>query len=403
MAQDAELPKRKPILVTEANTAYEQFLDGLAAKARAKGIRQRTIDQVFPRLYANPPAPKPVVVKKHRSQPESVNPFWLYRLFRTTPSRIDAGREALAEHHDQLHALKKKYGVEPKYLLAFWGLESHYGSGKGKHWVPQSLAIHAWKRPRGGFYEKEFFASLSIIEAGHITADKMYGSWAGAGGHFQFMPTTFLAYSVDANGDRKNDVWENFEDASASAANFLNEIRWNSDQRWGRQIVFTRSTNAKHNSKRTLTDWRKIARNVDGTPLPKSSTVAKLILPDKNYDSAFLVYHNYGRFLLWNRSHHFATTIGTLADLIDEPYDPEFHLRRILTPNLVAEMQRLLRAEQLLGASYERGKFDTQTQLAMSIWQKQNTNYDDVFPHPGAIYSLFLKEERRKYQERRNS
>lgn len=380
---------------------FDQFILDITREAELAGVSRPTIARVVPRLVA-PKYKKPSVVEQRaRTQPEARAPFWLYRLFRLTSSRVVSGRALMTIHSDSLASIERRHGIEPKYLVALWGIESTFGNNRGRHWTPQSLATLAFRGRRSKFFRKELIAAMQIIDAQHVPMEQMVGSWAGAGGHFQFMPTTFLAYAVDANGDDRINVWQDFDDAAESAAHFLRQIRWQPGQRWGYRVQLPSGYRPAHNTRQSLVDWsRHGVRRVNGSPLPEIEVEAKLILPDKTHRTAFLVYHNYGRFLLWNRSHHFALTVGTLADLVDRPYDVNVHLAHVLTPDLILRAQHLLIRDGFLAEGQQSGLYDLATHQALLTWQGAHSSHNNATVHADSVYKLFLIEEHRKASTR---
>src|SRR5690606_24671526 len=172
-----------------------------------------------------------------RRQPEFVEPFATYLERRLTPERISRGRQLLREHGELLARLEQQYGVPPQVLVSFWGLESNYGGFFGRIPVLNSLATLACEGRRGEFFATELLNALRIVQRGDVPASTMVGSWAGAMGHTQFMPSSYLRYALDGDGDGRVDLWGSVPDALTSAANFLQQIGWRRQQRWGDEVV----------------------------------------------------------------------------------------------------------------------------------------------------------------------
>jgi membrane-bound lytic murein transglycosylase B len=226
----------------------------------------------------------------------------------------------MAEHGDLLRAVGGRYGMPPPLLAAVWGIESNYGRTQGDFSVIQALASLAYDGRRGAMFRHELLNALRILDQGHVTLDAMKGSWAGAMGQLQFMPSTFIAYAKDGDADGRKDIWGSAADALESAANFMSSS-WQSGLRWGRQASVPATFNtslAGLNRTRTLAQWQALGvRLPGGGALPRENVRASIIIPDDGTrEPAFLVYRNYRALLRWNRSHFFALAVGHLADRI---------------------------------------------------------------------------------------
>ena len=200
---------------------FSEWLEGLRQEARAKGISEAILHEALDDLH-----PIPRVIELDRRQPEFTQSFWRYLDARVTEGRIERGRMLLELHAELLDSIEKQYGVQPRFLVAFWGLETNFGDYLGSFPVIGSLATLAHDPRRSDFFRSELLAALSILDDGHITAKEMFGSWAGAMGQPQFMPSTFVRFAVDADDDGRRDIWHSLPDVFASAANFLSESGW---------------------------------------------------------------------------------------------------------------------------------------------------------------------------------
>ncbi len=296
--------------------SFEAWLKGVRAEALKKGIKGKTLDVALKGVK-----PIPRVIELDRRQPEFTLTFQEY-ITRVVPqSRIKAGRARLAKHRALLDTVAKKFGVQARFIVALWGIESDYGRVTGGFSVIPALATLAHDGRRSKYFRGELFHALKILDEGHIAADKMVGSWAGAMGQSQFMPSSFRAYARDFDDDGRRDIWTTLPDVFASAANYLKRSGWKGDQTWGRKVRlpkgFDRSL-ADLKVRRTLPEWSKLGvRNADGGPLPARALKASVILPSKGGKGpAFLVYNNYRTILKWNRSHYFAMAVGRLSDAI---------------------------------------------------------------------------------------
>lgn len=314
-----------PASATDATAEPDAFVAGwpryreqLRAQALAAGIAGDTVETVFAELELIPR-----VVNHDRAQPHKVMRHEEYLLKVINDQRIRMAREKFREHATLLERLEAQYGVEGKFVIALWGVESSFGRLTGKHHVPSALATMAYEGRRREFFQKEFLASLRIIEQGHIASTDMRGSWAGAMGQCQFMPSSFLHFAADGDGDGHYDIWNNTADVLASIANYLHENGWRRGETWGRQVRLTQElelTAAQLKDARALTEWQALGvRRDTGADLPVRALSAKLLLPDSEWERAYLVYHNYEVLLRWNRSRYFATSVGYLAERIGFP------------------------------------------------------------------------------------
>jgi len=239
--------------------------------------------------------------------------------------RIEKGRRKLAENGKLLNEIGQKYGINPRFLVAFWGLETDFGRlAEGYFPTVAALATLAHDGRRGAFFREQLFAALKIIDQGHITPERMKGSWAGAMGHFQFIPTTFAAYAQDYDGDGKRDIWGNQADAYASAANFLTQSGWNDSETWGREVKLPKGFDFNlvgMSVKKPLADWQALGlRRTDGRDLPVADLQASVVAPAGAAGPAFLVYGNFRTIMVWNRSIYYALAVGNLADrLLGKP------------------------------------------------------------------------------------
>lgn len=307
-----------PHVGNAAEQDFATWLQGLRTEAAGKGIRAETLDRALKNL-----APIPRVVELDRKQPEFTLSFEQY-LARVVPqARVDQGRARLKENHELLAEISKKYGVQPRFIVAFWGIESDFGRLDGGFSVIQSLATLAYDGRRSTFFRGELIRALRIVDQGHIAPEAMRGSWAGAMGHFQFMPSTFESFAVDYDGDGRRDIWTNKRDAFASAANYLSKSGWKDDQTWGRPAKVPAGFDMSLvglDKKKSLEDWQKLGvTRMDGGPLPTRADVsASLILAEGSKGPAFLIYDNYRVTLKWNRSTFFAVAVGTLAERIGD-------------------------------------------------------------------------------------
>jgi membrane-bound lytic murein transglycosylase B len=293
---------------------FDQCLSGIEQRAISEGVSRDTVRQVLAGAEF-----LPRVIELDRRQPEFTTTFADYLGRRVSETRIEKGREMLAQHQDLLARVSRETGVPPAYLVSFWGLETNYGSYFGKMPVPSSLATLACDKRRGTYFSGELVSALKIIDEGAIEAERMEGSWAGAMGHVQFMPSVFLRHATDADGDGRRDLWNSVPDAMMSAGRFLQSMNWDGDYRWGREVLLPENFDYSLADGRRieLSKWRELGiTDAFGKPLARETIPAALIVPAGHRGPAFLAYHNFKVIMGWNRSEFYAIAVGHLADRI---------------------------------------------------------------------------------------
>lgn len=292
--------------------SFESFLTDIRTQAISQGVSTLTLDQAFEGL-----TPNPNIIKFDRSQAEFSQNFWRYLNSRVNMYRFANGEKKLATYWVDLQRVHAKYGIAPHVIVAFWGLETNYGNNTGQLNLIRSLATLSFDERRSVFFTKQLLALLKLIDENKIPLNAK-GSWAGAMGNVQFMPTNVAKYAVDANGDGKLGLWDNAEDIFASAANFLKNIGWHQGERWGREATIPTDFNyslANITIKKTLHEWQALGvRTAIGKDLPDSKLKASLILPMGYKGPAFLVYRNFYAILKWNQSILYALSVGHLSD-----------------------------------------------------------------------------------------
>lgn len=259
------------------------------------------------------------VVELDRNQPEVRITFWTYMDRIVSPARIERGRELLQSHRELLAEISDLYGIPPAILVSAWGVESAFGRIQGGFPVIQALVTLAYDDRRAAMFRRELFNALRILDEGHIALEDMQGSWAGAMGQVQFLPSSFLDYGRDGDGDGRIDIWQSTADALHSAAAYMSS-GWRPGYTWGRQVTLPEgfdTTLAGLDTRRSLSQWQSLGvRRVDGTDLPAVDIDASVVLPDEGTETAFVVYQNYRQIMRWNRSHFFAISLAHLADRI---------------------------------------------------------------------------------------
>lgn len=309
------------MLVSGAALASVPDFNTWLADMRSEALREGISPRIVSIALSDNLTPIERVIELDRKQPEKTITFEEYVERIVNHRRIERGREMYQRHRALLEEVGQKYGVPPQYIVALWGIETNYGSNTGGFEVVQSLATLAWEGRRAEFFRKELMNALKILDEGHITPDQMKGSWAGAMGQSQFMPSSFNNFAVDYDGDGRRDIWNTYADVFASAANYLARNGWNGDIRWGRKVALPAGISRDLmglDRKYGLDFWQKAGvRRLDGSALPVEESVkASLIQPGGEGTQAFLVYGNYEVIMSWNRSLYFATSVGLLADQI---------------------------------------------------------------------------------------
>ena len=284
-------------------------------QALEQGISSIIINNVMPKVKY-----LPEVVELDRNQPFTKMTFIEYQQKIISSKRIAKARKLYTKHNELLRQVAKEYGVQPRFIVALWGIESSFGQNMGNFLVIDSLATLAFDGRRREFFTKELIYAFKILEQSHISYDKMKGSWAGAMGQTQFMPSSFHSYAVDMNYDNAKDIWQTKHDIFASIANYLKSAGWNPHITWGRKVMLTRDIPEELlgiKKKISLATWKELGvLKESGEELPNVNIKASLILHNDSKEQAYLVYANYDALLRWNRSLYFASSVGILSDAI---------------------------------------------------------------------------------------
>ncbi|MBT5496440.1 MAG: lytic murein transglycosylase [Alphaproteobacteria bacterium] len=295
---------------------FDTWLTEFSSEAAAKGISASTIKNALAGIR-----PIPRVVELDRRQPEFTLTFPDYMKRVVTATRIKKARARYDKHKVLLDRVSKRYGVQPRFIVALWGIETDFGRLTGGFDVIPALATLAHDGRRSAFFRAQLLNALTVIDQGHIAADKMKGSWAGAMGQVQFMPSSFLNFAVDFDDDGRKNLWTSQEDVFGSAANYLAKSGWNGSETWGRKVKlptpFDENLINYKKITKPLREWDELGvLRDDGTRLPSVDIKASLVRPKEGQGPNFIIYGNYRAILKWNRSHYFALAVGHLADAI---------------------------------------------------------------------------------------
>ena len=343
----------------------------LKTAAREAGVSEQVVNQVLDQVRISAR-----VLELDRRQPEFTQTFAGYFNRRVTPARVARGREMLKTHQHLLAEILEQSGVPPQYLVAFWGLETNFGSYLGNMPIADSLATLACDDRRSRYFTGELISALKIIDAGDIDADTMRGSWAGAMGHVQFMPSAYLRHAVDQDGDGRRDLFGSEADSLASAGHFLAALGWEPGLRWGREVVLPADFDYRSTGKTMLLEqWHNLGiTDAFGRALPAVPISAVLRLPAGHPGPAFLTYRNFDVIMGWNRSVFYALAVGHLADRIAgagtlRVPPPEDDLR-FSTEELMAIQLRLRELGYQPGEA--DGRLGPATRAAVQAFQSDN-------------------------------
>lgn len=299
-----------------ADASFVQWIEEFYPEAEKEGVSRATWDLAF----AGVTEPDPQVLKKASYQPEFTTEIWDYLDGRVNPLSIARGEEMSRMYRGTLDAVESRFGVRRWIILAIWSMESNFGAVLEKtnrlHYVPQALATLAYGDPkRQKFARKQLVAALQILQAGDITPERMVGSWAGAMGHTQFIPTSYLAYGVDMDGNGRRDIWGSIPDALATAANLLKENGWRTDNTWGYEVILPKDGEGFEDETMTLAQWQKLGfTRTGGRSYPRLSDQAVLKLLAGPDGPAFLMMKNFYVLKRYNNADAYALAVGLLSD-----------------------------------------------------------------------------------------
>ena len=311
----------------DLETPFEKWLESFISEARERGYSSGFLENTLGDLK-----PLERVIRSDQTQAEFTMDFNRYYQTRVTPTVIERGRRLKQQHRKLLDRIAETFDVPPRFILAIWGMESRYGQSQGRTPVFQALATLAWEPRRAKFFRTQLFDALAIAASSDVETEWMLGSWAGAMGQPQFMPSSYLQYAVDFDGDGKRNIWDSTADVLASIARYLQEHGWRNGRTWGREVIVPSATQARLpeiigqrsqgcSAKRNMTQrlplsqWHELGvRRLNGNHLPKVTIDASLVETESN---AFLVYGNYDTLLSYNCAHYYALSVGLLADRLN--------------------------------------------------------------------------------------
>lgn len=393
LAIPANNPETTAASVAATEESFASCIDQLAARAQREGVPESLISNDLQKVNF-----LSRVIELDRKQPEFTQTFAGYFNTRVSQQRIDRGRQLLQEHRPLLQALTQEYGIPPQYLLSFWGLETNFGSYLGKMPTLDALATLACDHRRSEFFTVELLQALRLLEIPGVTRP-MQGSWAGAIGNTQFMPSTYHRFAVDGDGDGQIDLWGSQADALTSAAHYLQQLGWQRGLRWGREVILPTPFDfnlSGLNKAQPLTFWREQGLlKTNGAPLDKLSINASLIVPAGHKGPAFLVYDNFKVIMNWNRSIFYALSVGHLADRINGAgalqRPPDGSVTRFSIEQVKALQTRLNQLGFDAGSS--DGIMGSATRRAIQRFQSSRDMVADGYPGPELLEALDISAE----------
>lgn len=384
-------PSAIPQAAPGDEAGLQRFVQNFRARALSSGVSPATYDRAMRLARYNPE-----VIRLDRRQAEFTRPVWLYLDSAVSDNRITTGRQKNAELSRTLAAIEQRYGVPREIVLSVWGMESNFGANRGRMQIIPSLATLAYDGRRGEMFQNQLIAALRIIQAGDTAPENMLGSWAGAMGHTQFMPTSYLEYAVDFNGDGRRDIWsEDPTDSLASTANYLRRNGWVPGQPWGAEVQLPANFNMSligKSTRRSASDWSaQGVRRVGGGPLPAVN--GSIIMPAGARGPAFLIGDNFRSILRYNNSDNYALGVSFLAERIAGRPGIQASWPRSDRPLSTSEREEIQR--RLAQRGFYQGEIDglfgSVTMEAVSAFQRSIGVTPDGYPT-----SVLLDQLRRR-------
>ena len=373
------------VFPAHAQSGFDVWLAAFRQEAAAQGVSAATLDAALTGLM-----PMARVVELDQRQPEFQQTFADYLGRRVTGLRVSRGAVLMQEHRALLDAVEQKYGIPKAVLVSFWGLETNFGNNLGSLNIPASLATLAYDGRRSQFFRGQLLDALLIIDAGHVQAIDMNGSWAGAMGHMQFMPRTFRAYAVDGDGDGRIDVWKSLPDAMYSGAHYLKRAGWRANEPVAREVRLPEGFNFRQASadyRLPVEEWTALGvLTADATPLPGAAGRAAIVLPQGWQGPAFMVFDNFDVVMRWNRSVNYALSVAQLAHQLagGSALIAQTGEAGVLSTAQLKGMQQALN-EMGYDAGPADGLLGPQTQSAIRIYQVVYRLPADGYPTPSLL------------------
>ena len=374
--------------LVQPTQSFSEWQADFRAQALKAGINPLVFDNAFAGI-----TPDMSVIKADRSQPEFSRPVWEYLDGALSPLRVRNGQRLLEQNAELLGRIEQRYGVDRQALVSVWGMESNFGSFQGNKSVIRSLATLAYEGRRPEFAQSQLIAALKIIQEGDISPDKMLGSWAGAMGQTQFIPTTYETHAVDFDGDGRRDIWNSSADALASTAHYLQSSGWKQGQPWGFEVTLPAGFDyalADGAIKKSVAEWQKLGVKVPASAAGSEQLSAALLLPAGYRGPAFLVLDNFRAILRYNNSSSYALAVGLLSQrfggggsiLADWPKDD-----RPLSRSERVELQMLL-SQRNYDAGNADGIIGANTRKAIRSAQQAMGWPADGYPSHKLLESL---------------
>jgi len=304
---------------SQKSTSFVEYLDALKLDAKEQGIQNDIVERVFPKIK---PFKRAVFTEKTQAEPKTSLETYLPTM--VPEWKVEKARSLFKQHSVELNAIGDKYGVQPRFIVALWGIVSDFGTDSGRLPLFSVLASSAYEGSKETFFRDEFFATLKIMVQDNIDFDDLQGAWTGHMGQTHFTPSQYLSFAQDGDGDGKKDIWNNTQDTFASLAYYLQQAGWKSDSTWGRQVLVPKEFDRSHTSfdiKKTFSQWSALGvTRFDGSKLPSRDDMQiSLIMPDGAFGRKYLVYDNYRALLEWNGSDYFALSVTYLSERIKFP------------------------------------------------------------------------------------
>ena len=393
VVQSATISLPTPPLSPASTATFEQPTQSFASwqaafrqEALSAGIQAAVFDAAFAGV-----SPDMAVIRADRSQPEFTRPVWEYLDSAISATRVRRGQALLAEHASTLQAIEQRYGVDRHALVAIWGMESNFGQYMGDKSVIAALATLAYEGRRPAFAHEQLLAALRILQHGDVQPSRMRGSWAGAMGQTQFIPSTYNQFAVDFDGDGRRDIWDSSADALASAAHYLQKSGWQSGQPWGVEVTLPSGFDyalADADIRKPISEWRQLG--VNNIPAADDQARAVLLLPAGHRGPAFLVLDNFRAILKYNNSTAYGLAIGLLSGALDS--QPGVQAAWPRSDRQLGRSERIELQELLASKGYAPGAADgiigANTRKAVRAFQQSLGQPADGYPSHELLQQL---------------